>query len=109
MDEILNQHAGLMASNLSSNGASIPPLLGPVTPGGNQNMAGLAAAAKAGTARLQPGWGELLHAVRMTQKLPWRQEARDDDSNSFDSVVIIAVGLVPLRLMIAMKRGRGER
>jgi hypothetical protein len=33
-------------------------------------------------------------------------EKRDDDSSSFDSVVIIAVGLVPLRLMIAMKRGR---
>jgi hypothetical protein len=53
MDEILDQHAGLMASNLSSNGASIPsfggagqalgvPSFGGAGQalGGNQNMAG---------------------------------------------------------------------
>jgi hypothetical protein len=41
MDEILDQHAGLMASNLSSNGASIPSFAGAGQAlGGNQNMAG---------------------------------------------------------------------
>jgi hypothetical protein len=41
MDEILDQHAGLMALNLSSNGASIPSFAGAGQAlGGNQNMAG---------------------------------------------------------------------
>lgn len=41
MDEILDQHAGLMASNLSSKGASIPSFAGAGQAlGGNQNMAG---------------------------------------------------------------------
>jgi hypothetical protein len=41
MDEILDQHAGLMASGLSSNGASIPSFAGAGQAlGGNQNMAG---------------------------------------------------------------------
>jgi hypothetical protein len=107
MDEILNQHAGLMASNLSSNGASIPSLLGPVKPGRQSEYGGCSpAAAKAGTARLQTGWGELVYAVDDAGSCRGGNRARDDDSNSFDSVVIIAVGLVPLRLMIAMKRGR---
>jgi hypothetical protein len=40
----------------------------------------------------------------MTQEAAVAATKRDDDSNSFDSVVIVAVGLVPLRLMVAMKR-----